>query len=453
MRPHPIALLLLAITLAAPTQSQPRPPQGQMETLPFLFISAVSFPDTAVSPCRVDVRYRIDREFFIPVLSDDPAAGGPYLRRGEVLIELFDSTTSSSAARKIEIISLPEQRAEADPAVRTWHEGAATFTVPPGAYSVFFEATDRQSQRRVVRHELLVRTPGAESGVTVLHPVAFIQPVQDLAGAVIRPGNFGDDILYGEERHLLLAFVLPPDAPATAAADYRIMVERGGAGARIPAVAETLAALPLIRDHDLRPVDGPDQPGYRFIPRPGSRVGFVAVPLKTAALPLRTYSLQVRLTLGSRTAEFVRTFRNVWPAMPRSLRNVDEALEALRFIASESTIDSLTSGDFERRRDGLEAFWAARDATPGTVMNEVMIEYYRRVDHARLTYGTLAEPDGTRSDRGRIFILNGQPTRIERSLSPAGAHTETWIYEKSGRRFTFVDERRNGTYMLLTGRP
>ena len=145
---------------------------------------------------------------------------------------------------------------------------------------------------------------------------------------------------------------------------------------------------------------------------------------------------------------FWMTFRNVWPGMPRSLKNIDMAIDALRLIATEASLDSMQSGNFNERRDALERFWARKDPTPGTIYNEAMTEFYRRVDHVRAAYGTMQEPDGIKSDRGRIYILNGQPTRVDRTLNPSVGFTETWTYEKTKRTFTFVDERRNGTYKL-----
>ena len=71
------------------------------------------------------------------------------------------------------------------------------------------------------------------------------------------------------------------------------------------------------------------------------------------------------------------------------------------------------------------------------------------MDHARAAFATLQEQDGTKSDRGRIYILNGQPTSIVRKLNPSNGYTETWTYERTNRQFTFVDERRNGTYNLI----
>ncbi|RPH31043.1 GWxTD domain-containing protein, partial [bacterium] len=57
-------------------------------------------------------------------------------------------------------------------------------------------------------------------------------------------------------------------------------------------------------------------------------------------------------------------------------------------------------------------------------------------------------PDGSRTDRGKIYILYGPPTSMDRSLDPAAGFQETWIYEKLGKRFVFKDQSKSGNYVL-----
>jgi len=143
----------------------------------------------------------------------------------------------------------------------------------------------------------------------------------------------------------------------------------------------------------------------------------------------------------------------LWPDQPESLRDVDYALESLRFIIPERFLDSLSRGSFESRRNNLENFWKSRDATPETADNPLMTEYYRRVDHARQQFTTLKQRDGTRTDRGKIYILYGPPSASERSLDPASGFTETWTYNHLHKKFIFRDETRDGSYVLVSTIP
>lgn len=446
LRTYALAFLLLTVHHPGRAQMQRPPDEAPSQ---FVFLDAATWPDTASGKARIDIRYRIDRGFFVAVRTTDTSASQPFLRTGEILIELFDST-STSASRKIDRISIPDVTAESDPADPAWYEGTASFSVTPGRYEVFFEATDRQSDRRYVYRapNSTVRARVADPGSFTLFAVAAIAPVTDLLTARIIPDNVGDDILFGANHQLLAAVTMPDDTTRSVTVEYRISVlEREGHPAP-PREADSALVLPVVRGVGLRATQEPGTANYTFVQEPGSRIGYIAVPLRTSRLPLRTYSLELRARAGTAKTTVTMTFRNVWPGMPRSLKNVDGAIDALRLIAAEAAMDSMQSGGFNERRDALERFWAQRDPTPGTIMNEAMTEFYRRVDQARTAYGTMQEPDGLKTDRGRIYVLNGQPTRVDRTLNPSVGYTETWTYEKTRRVFTFVDERRNGNYRL-----
>jgi GWxTD domain-containing protein len=63
----------------------------------------------------------------------------------------------------------------------------------------------------------------------------------------------------------------------------------------------------------------------------------------------------------------------------------------------------------EERAHFIEQFWARRDPTPGTPENEMKVEHYRRIAYANQRFaGTI---DGWKTDRGRIYITYGPPTR------------------------------------------
>ncbi len=78
-----------------------------------------------------------------------------------------------------------------------------------------------------------------------------------------------------------------------------------------------------------------------------------------------------------------------------------------------------------------------------------MAEYYRRVDESIKRYSTANEKDGYRTDRGRIYILFGAPTIINRLLKPNTVPAEIWTYEKLKKRFTFRDLKKNSNYILV----
>ncbi len=66
----------------------------------------------------------------------------------------------------------------------------------------------------------------------------------------------------------------------------------------------------------------------------------------------------------------------------------------------------------EERLGFIRQFWKRRDPDPRTVVNEFRGEYWRRVLEANRRFGAPGKP-GWRSDRGKIFILLGEPEQIE----------------------------------------
>src|SRR5699024_3771147 len=75
-------------------------------------------------------------------------------------------------------------------------------------------------------------------------------------------------------------------------------------------------------------------------------------------------------------------FRSYWADMPTSLLSLDVAIDMLRFIADEATIDRINEGSDRQREQKFREFWKQKDPTPQTEINELQAEYYRRIDYA-----------------------------------------------------------------------
>ena len=94
--------------------------------------------------------------------------------------------------------------------------------------------------------------------------------------------------------------------------------------------------------------------------------------------------------------------------------------------AEESVFYSLKTE--EDRKRFQEQFWKARDSRAETPYNEYKIEFYRRLKYAD------TQLEGPNSDRGRIYILLGEPFE-KRNFSGYGdvVDCELWIYRAEGR--------------------
>jgi GWxTD domain-containing protein len=91
----------------------------------------------------------------------------------------------------------------------------------------------------------------------------------------------------------------------------------------------------------------------------------------------------------------------------------------------------------EERESFIEQFWLRRDPDPRTPENEFKEEHYRRIAYANERYASGIP--GWKADRGRIYIMYGQPAEIE--SHPSGGTYNREYYEGGGTTSTFPFER------------
>ena len=87
----------------------------------------------------------------------------------------------------------------------------------------------------------------------------------------------------------------------------------------------------------------------------------------------------------------------------------------------------------------IELFWAKRDPSPGSKVNEFRDEWMTRLDHVNKTYAAGPGPKGWRSDMGKVYLIFGPPAQVQgggggvRPESTGGtqmeAPAETWLYQ------------------------
>ncbi len=84
----------------------------------------------------------------------------------------------------------------------------------------------------------------------------------------------------------------------------------------------------------------------------------------------------------------------------------------------------------DRDRDlFIKAFWRQRDPTPGTPQNEYQEEHLKRFAYANTYYKRGTPREGWMTDMGRMHIILGPPSSIERFDSEAGIHPcQVWYY-------------------------
>ena len=113
----------------------------------------------------------------------------------------------------------------------------------------------------------------------------------------------------------------------------------------------------------------------------------------------------------------------------------------------------------DRERDlFIEAFWKHRDPTPLSPENEFKAEHYRRLNHVNRYYGRTSPTPGWRSDRGRVYIILGEPNDIQRFDNKTGlVPLEIWFYQNkeslglpTGFHVVFFQQGGAGDYKLYS---
>jgi len=137
----------------------------------------------------------------------------------------------------------------------------------------------------------------------------------------------------------------------------------------------------------------------------------------------------------------------LWIDKPSSLMNSEFAIKMLKYMTTEDDINKILGVKEKNYTKELFKYWKKYDPTPLTQYNEVMSEYYRRVDYATEKFSALSNKKGFDTDRGKIYIMFGKPKRIERSSDSEGKIVETWYYDQQ-KKFIFVDKQGTGEFPL-----
>jgi|GEM_PF-1679570 GWxTD domain-containing protein len=127
-----------------------------------------------------------------------------------------------------------------------------------------------------------------------------------------------------------------------------------------------------------------------------------------------------------------------WENIPISLRNIRYAVDLFYYIITDEEYKGLLDKRKEEIWTAFFDLWRKFDPDTSTMFNEAMDEFYRRADYCYFNFQTVYERDGARSDRGKIFILYGKPSVVNRDMYKDGVITEVWFYYRLKKKFIFV---------------
>ena len=133
-----------------------------------------------------------------------------------------------------------------------------------------------------------------------------------------------------------------------------------------------------------------------------------------------------------------------------SEKELDAEFETTRYIASDEERTIYAASNEDGKREFVVRFWSKRDQTPETAVNEFRESYLARVAFANRSFKGLR--DGWKTDMGRVLLMYGYPSEIERVPSSGETRAyQAWkFYDlEGGADFEFVDIKGWGNYELV----
>ena len=186
------------------------------------------------------------------------------------------------------------------------------------------------------------------------------------------------------------------------------------------------------------------------------------------------YFLNVEINSGI-SNNTLTTSKNFYVYNPELITERVESTQDMSFISSEYvTMDEeeldylfkqatyLTSDndkkewakldDVNLKREFLFNFWQKFKTNPDSDINEIKNEYKKRIDYCNDQFGNLSQKEGWKTDRGRVFIIYGKPSDVERNPNSSEKYPyEIWTYEEieGGAKFIFADFSGYSNYKLI----
>jgi len=256
--------------------------------------------------------------------------------------------------------------------------------------------------------------------------------------------NFGHNVYYGKDFGIL--FRVPQNITPN---EYKVFIHNLGTNPKDTssskiAYSSTIGANDIAKGVVLNPDTSSDQI-YLKVNKGNSPFSYAYATIPNHKFGNDTYRIVVRNTKTNKILTS-RYFQSRWLNMPTSLLNLDVAIKMLRFIVKKQELKKIDSGSNQEREKKFKAFWKKRDPTPNTQYNELMAEYYRRIDYAWEHFTTLNKP-GYDTDIGKVYIKMGPPDSIERRYPANEPAIIIWKYGK--RKFIFQATSGFGDYELV----
>jgi GWxTD domain-containing protein len=298
-----------------------------------------------------------------------------------------------------------------------------TFDLESGGYEIFVELIDLNTKHQLARRDIVVLNP-LERGIAISNLVCM----DSLVFNGLRPDLNIQNIVKKYERpksKFSGYFEVFSATEDSIRLDYRIYNQRGEAKISYHEIV-------YFTDNLVRKL----LPLKEYITLPGK------------------YWIIIEARSGAQKVIIRQSFEIKYWKPSKTLAQLefgDFGVLALRYITAPEEFNEILQADRERRELLVESFWAKRDPDPQSPENEIRAEFRNRVDYTIRNFSnTLYDRAGWDTERGRVFIIYGEPTEIQNRFLPDNpARYEIWFYKNLDRQFVFLDKKGYGLFRLI----
>ncbi|MDP1994689.1 MAG: GWxTD domain-containing protein [Ignavibacteria bacterium] len=135
-----------------------------------------------------------------------------------------------------------------------------------------------------------------------------------------------------------------------------------------------------------------------------------------------------------------------------SIEECNHLFAKSKYLATRNEVEQFSKiSSVEGKREYLYKFWKGRDEVTETPENETFMNYFSRVELANQKYSAMKK-EGWKTDRGRVFLLYGEPSEVERYPNQLDSKPyEIWQYHnlEGGVIFVFADLTGFSDYQLI----
>jgi len=301
---------------------------------------------------------------------------------------------------------------------RHFLEGFVSLNVPVGDYDLVFSIREEsQSRIRPIGRVRFKTTRFSEQKTQ--NPIILLESDRAKDNSFKLLG-FGNQVPYGSDLDLLIPMHSDPN-------QFTVKISSLEYGRKDTTATKVLAEIELepemIRKGTFSFENG-DQPFH--MKQIESNDPWVRISVPASTFPNVPMRIEV-FESGNSTPFATKNIQSKWVDIPTSLLNVSVAVDMMENLLDSEEYKRVRKFNTSEKEKYFRDYWNSKDPSPDTEYNELMVEYYRRIDIAYERYSSATTP-GYSSDFGKTYVLLGEPDRVTRRFPPDQPALEIWEY-------------------------